>query len=50
MRETFREADVFNTNLSGWSVDNVTQCGGFILNADLMSTDKIPNFTNCNPD
>jgi len=42
------EVSVFNQDLSSWSVDNVTECNGFSLNATSWTLPQ-PNFTNCNP-
>ena len=49
MRGFLKETEDFNQDLSGWNVDGVTQCDEFILNAVLMTPDKVPNFTNCDP-
>ena len=47
MRAFLKQTDVFDQDLSGWDVLSVTQCAQFILNAQSMSEDKIPNFINC---
>ena len=49
MRGLLKDTEDFNQDLTGWNVDGVTQCDEFILNAISMTTDKIPNFTNCDP-
>ena len=49
MRSFLKETEDFDHDLSGWTVNNVTQCEGFYLDSN-MPEDKIPNFTNCNPD
>ena len=49
MRNFLKETEDFDHDLSGWTVNNVTQCEGFYLDSN-MPEDKIPNFTNCNPD
>ena len=49
MRNFLKETEDFDHDLSGWTVNNVTQCQGFYLDSN-MPVDKIPNFTNCNPD
>ena len=48
MRNFLKETEDFDHDLSGWTVNNVTQCEGFYLDSN-MPEDKIPNFTNCNP-
>ena len=48
MRSFLKETEDFDHDLSGWTVNNVTQCEGFYLDSN-MPEDKIPNFTNCNP-
>ena len=47
MRAFLKQTVVFDQDLSGWNVLGVTQCAQFILNAQSMSEDKIPNFINC---
>jgi surface protein len=49
MLELFFSADNFNQDLSGWNVDNVTNCSSFYYSTDAWSLPK-PNFTNCSPD
>ena len=49
MRGLLKDTEDFNQDLTGWNVDGVTQCDEFILNAISMTPDKIPNFTNCDP-
>jgi len=49
MRGFLKDTEDFNQDLTGWNVDGVTQCDEFILNAISMTPDKIPNFTNCDP-
>jgi len=44
----FWAATSFNQDLSSWSVDNVTECNYFSLNATSWTLPK-PNFTNCTP-
>jgi surface protein len=44
----FREASVFNQNLSSWSVSNVTNCVNFSQDTPAWTLPK-PNFTNCTP-
>ena len=48
MRAFLKQTVVFDQDLSGWNVLGVTQCAQFILNAQSMSEDKIPDFENCN--
>jgi hypothetical protein len=43
----FSDSD-FNQDISSWSVDSVTNCGGFSDDAPLTETNT-PNFTNCTP-
>jgi len=48
MYAMFVSAKAFNQDLSGWDVDQVTNCAYFFLATAAWNEPK-PNFTNCNP-
>jgi len=48
MSVMFKYNEAFNQNLSSWSVDGVSSCGGFSDNTPSWTLPQ-PNFTNCTP-
>jgi len=48
MEQMFKGAIIFNSDLSNWDVENVTNCIGFSDGATSWTLPK-PSFTNCTP-
>ena len=48
MYSMFRNTSVFDQDISGWAVANVTNCANFKANSALTAPNT-PNFTSCTP-
>ena len=48
MFNMFLNSTLFNQDISGWNVNNVTSCSEFSSGSPLEAANA-PNFTNCDP-